>query len=165
MSGQCGVSSRAKDVQQHLLLYGRDRRIDRGSGSMPYPVGHRDEVRTSIVRGAQRLFNRHGFEAVSIDAIMASAGLSRGGFYRYFSSKSQLYAEAMDCFFTNPACGNRWDGVTVDVSRLSVAPALPGYRGFLPDGRASRRRGAERRLRQARLRECVQRHDRPSSDG
>jgi AcrR family transcriptional regulator len=87
---------------------------------MPYPAGHHDKVRTRIVRGAQRLFNRHGFESVSIDEIMASAGLSRGGFYRYFSSKSELYAEAMDCFFTNPACGNRWEGVTVDVSRGEV---------------------------------------------
>ncbi|HEY1605952.1 MAG TPA: helix-turn-helix domain-containing protein [Allosphingosinicella sp.] len=91
---------------------------------MPYPVGHHDKVRTSIVRGAQRLFNRQGFEAVSIDEIMASAGLSRGGFYRYFSSKSELYAEAMDCFFTNPACGNRWEGVNVDVSKGEVGAQI-----------------------------------------
>jgi hypothetical protein len=38
----------------------------------------------------------------------------RGGFYRYFESKSDLYAEAMDCFFTNPECGNKWEGVQVD---------------------------------------------------
>lgn len=91
---------------------------------MPYPPGHRDEVRTRIVRGAQRLFNRQGFEAVSIDAIMAAAGLTRGGFYRYFSSKNDLYAEAMDCFFTNPECGNRWEGVTVDPSRGHVGAQI-----------------------------------------
>ena len=91
---------------------------------MPYPPRHREEVRTRIVRGAQRLFNRNGFEAVSIDAIMAAAGLTRGGFYRYFSSKSDLYAEAMDCFFTNPECGNRWEGVTVDPSRGNIGPQI-----------------------------------------
>jgi AcrR family transcriptional regulator len=91
---------------------------------MPYPLGHRDEVRTRIVRGAQRLFNRQGFEAVSIDAIMAAAGLTRGGFYRYFSSKSDLYAEAMDYFFTNPECGNRWDGVTVDPSGGNIGAQI-----------------------------------------
>ncbi|HEX4737786.1 MAG TPA: TetR/AcrR family transcriptional regulator [Allosphingosinicella sp.] len=91
---------------------------------MPYPPRHHDEVRTRIVRGAQRLFNRRGFEAVSIEEIMGAAGLTRGGFYRYFGSKSDLYAEAMDCFFTNPDCGNRWEGVTVDPSRGNVGAQI-----------------------------------------
>jgi TetR/AcrR family transcriptional repressor of nem operon len=91
---------------------------------MPYPQGHRDETRTRIVRSAQRLFNAHGFEAVSIDQIMSAAELTRGGFYRYFASKSDLYAEAMDCFFTNPACGNRWEGVEVDPSKGPVGPQI-----------------------------------------
>jgi TetR/AcrR family transcriptional repressor of nem operon len=91
---------------------------------MPYPEGHRDETRIRIVRSAQRLFNTHGFEAVSIDRIMAAIDLTRGGFYRYFASKSDLYAEAMDCFFTNPACGNRWEGVEVDPARGPVGPQI-----------------------------------------
>jgi TetR/AcrR family transcriptional regulator, transcriptional repressor for nem operon len=91
---------------------------------MPYPQGHRDATKTKIVRSAQRLFNVHGFEAVSIDQIMQEADLTRGGFYRYFDSKSDLYAEAMDCFFTNPACGNRWEGVQVDPARGAVGPQI-----------------------------------------
>lgn len=91
---------------------------------MPYPLGHRDETRTRIVRSAQRLFNQHGFQAVSIDQIMAAASLTRGGFYRYFESKSDLYAEAMDCFFTNPACGNRWEGVQIDPAKGAVGPQI-----------------------------------------
>jgi TetR/AcrR family transcriptional regulator, transcriptional repressor for nem operon len=91
---------------------------------MPYPQGHRDEIRTKIVRAAQRLFNVKGFEAVSIDQIMAAANLTRGGFYRYFESKSDLYAEAMDCFFTNPACGNRWEGVEVDPAKGAIGPQI-----------------------------------------
>ena len=92
--------------------------------TMPYPEGHRDETRTRIVRSAQRLFNTHGFDTVSIDQIMAAADLTRGGFYRYFASKSDLYAEAMDCFFTNPACGNRWEGVQVDPAKGAVGPQI-----------------------------------------
>ena len=65
---------------------------------MPYPKGHTDATRMRIVRSAQRLFNAHGFEAVSIDQIMAGAGLTRGGFYAYFGSKSELYAEAIAHF-------------------------------------------------------------------
>ena len=62
---------------------------------MPYPAGHREQVRARIVRCARRLFNRKGFESTSVDAIMAEAGLTRGGFYSYFDSKEELYAEAI----------------------------------------------------------------------
>jgi len=62
---------------------------------MPYPAGHRDQVRDRIVRSARELFNRRGFEGTSVDAIMAAAGLTRGGFYSYFKTKEELYAEAI----------------------------------------------------------------------
>jgi AcrR family transcriptional regulator len=83
---------------------------------MPYPAGHRERVRKRIVESARRLFNRSGFESVSVDSIMADAGLTRGGFYTYFDSKSDLYAEALGCFFTDPNWKSRWKGVTVDLS-------------------------------------------------
>ncbi len=31
---------------------------------------------------------------------MAGAGMTRGGFYSYFQSKSELYAETISCFVT-----------------------------------------------------------------
>src|SRR5579864_5970065 len=61
---------------------------------------HREQVRQKIIQSAALLFNRHGFTAVSIDEIMAGAGMTRGGFYSYFQSKSDLYAEAISCFVT-----------------------------------------------------------------
>lgn len=49
------------------------------------------------------MFNRRGFEGVSIDDIMREAGLTRGGFYHHFRSKDELYAEAVKSFTTcNP---------------------------------------------------------------
>jgi AcrR family transcriptional regulator len=49
------------------------------------------------------MFNRKGFDQVSIDEIMKGAGLTRGGFYNHFSSKEDLYAEAVRSFATcNP---------------------------------------------------------------
>ena len=33
---------------------------------MPYPPGHRIEVKGKIIQSARRLFNRHGFDNVSI---------------------------------------------------------------------------------------------------
>jgi AcrR family transcriptional regulator len=61
---------------------------------------HREQVRVKIIQSALQLFNRHGFTAASIDDIMAGAGMTRGGFYSYFQSKSELYAEAISCFVT-----------------------------------------------------------------
>jgi TetR/AcrR family transcriptional repressor of nem operon len=70
---------------------------------MPYTQEHKAETRTRIVESARRLFNRFGFEEVSIDQIMAQAGLTRGGFYNHFASKDQLYAAAVKSYITcNP---------------------------------------------------------------
>src|ERR1700727_2961885 len=88
---------------------------------MPYAVGHRDKTQRKIVDSARRLFNRHGFENVSLDDIMAGAGLTRGGFYNYFESKSDLYAEVLGCFFTDPEWKNCWEGVEVDLKSADVA--------------------------------------------
>ena len=87
---------------------------------MPYPPHHRREVKKRIVDNARRLFNRRGFEDVSIAEIMRASGLTHGGFYKYFRSKSDLYAEVMDCFFTNPEWKNCWEGVHVDLSATDV---------------------------------------------
>ena len=91
---------------------------------MPYPVGHRTEVRKKIVESARRLFNRHGFENISVDQIMSGAGLTRGGFYSYFESKSDLYAEVLGRFFTDPEWRNCWEGVEVDLASTEVGPQV-----------------------------------------
>jgi len=62
---------------------------------MPYTQEHKAKTRQRIVESAWRLFNRHGFAGVSIDEIMADAGLTRGGFYNHFNTKDELYAEVV----------------------------------------------------------------------
>jgi len=62
---------------------------------MPYTQEHKAKTRERIVESAWRLFNRHGFAGVSIDEIMADAGLTRGGFYNHFATKDELYAEVV----------------------------------------------------------------------
>lgn len=91
---------------------------------MPYPAGHRLTVRKKIIDSARRLFNRYGFENVSVQQIMAGAGLTHGGFYTYFNSKSDLYAEVLGCFFTDPDWKNCWAGVHVDLSSTDVGPQV-----------------------------------------
>ena len=87
---------------------------------MPYPAAHRDKMKKKIIDSARRLFNRYGFENVSLQQIMAGAGLTHGGFYSYFKSKSDLYAEVLGCFFTDPEWKNCWEGVHVDLSSTDV---------------------------------------------
>ena len=80
---------------------------------MPYRPEHKEETRVRIIECARRLFNRHGFSEVSIDQIMAEAGLTRGGFYNHFRNKEELFCEAVKFYATcNPT--ERWDGVEVD---------------------------------------------------
>lgn len=87
---------------------------------MPYPKGHRDEMKRKIIDSARRLFNQRGFETVSIAEIMRGAGLTHGGFYSYFGSKSDLYSEVMNCFFTDPEWKACWEGVHLDLSGTDV---------------------------------------------
>ena len=65
---------------------------------MPYSAQHKHETRARIVESARILFNRHGFEDVTIDRVMEVAGLTRGGFYNHFKSKEELYGEAVSSF-------------------------------------------------------------------
>ena len=91
---------------------------------MSYPLGHRAAVRRRIIDSARKLFNQHGFESVSLNQIMAGAGLTHGGFYSYFNSKSDLYAEVLGCFFTDPQWKSCWEGVHVDLSSTDVGPQV-----------------------------------------
>lgn len=91
---------------------------------MPYPKGHRVEVKQKIIESARRLFNRHGFEQVSLDEIMSGADLTHGGFYNYFRSKSDLYVEALNCFFTDPEWKNCWEGVKINPNSADFGPQV-----------------------------------------
>lgn len=73
---------------------------------MPYSAEHKLKTRARIVESARVMFNRHGFVKVSIDDIMAEAGLTRGGFYNHFSSKEELYSEAISSFLLG--VGKEW---------------------------------------------------------
>ena len=62
---------------------------------MRYRPEHKDRTRDRILKQAGKLFRTRGYNGVGIDAIMAAAKLTRGGFYGYFRSKSHLFAEVM----------------------------------------------------------------------
>src|SRR5262249_53738171 len=91
-----------------------------GGGPMPYRPEHGAKTRARILHGARTLFTRRGFEGVSIDELMASAGLARGAFYSYFQSKSQLYAEAVAQWLAETPW-SQWDGISVDFAAADAA--------------------------------------------
>jgi TetR/AcrR family transcriptional repressor of nem operon len=70
---------------------------------MPYSPERKRETREKILESARRLFNKKGFSEVSIDEVMEDAGLTRGGFYRHFREKDELYAEAVRRFLCTDA--------------------------------------------------------------
>jgi AcrR family transcriptional regulator len=78
---------------------------------LPYVPEHKAETRIRILESARRLFNRNGLSAISIDEIMAGAGLTRGGFYSYFDSKEELVAEAITHFINAPQRRMATDGL------------------------------------------------------
>lgn len=47
-------------------------------------------TRQKLLDAATHLFQQHGFDAVSVDAIVEAAGVSKGTFYIYFESKDTL---------------------------------------------------------------------------
>jgi TetR/AcrR family transcriptional regulator, transcriptional repressor for nem operon len=48
-----------------------------------------------IVKAAAQRFRERGFDHVSVDELMAEAGLTRGGFYKHFASRDALVTEAL----------------------------------------------------------------------
>ncbi len=62
---------------------------------MPLGKEHKARTRERIVRSAGRLFRRRGFAAAGVQALMAEAGLTHGGFYAHFASKEALFATVL----------------------------------------------------------------------
>jgi TetR/AcrR family transcriptional repressor of nem operon len=64
------------------------------------PVGHsqaeKAQNRERILAEASQQVRRDGLESVSVGALMKSVGLTHGGFYGHFESRSALLAEALE---------------------------------------------------------------------
>ncbi len=62
---------------------------------MAWNQDHKQHTRDKILSSAAFLFTKEGFDNVGINDVMKNAGLTRGAFYAHFSSKAELYAEAI----------------------------------------------------------------------
>jgi TetR/AcrR family transcriptional repressor of nem operon len=62
---------------------------------MPQNPIRKARTRAEILDHAARLFRLRGHAGTNIDDIMLAAGLTRGAFYAHFTSKDDLFAEAI----------------------------------------------------------------------
>ncbi|GAA0472497.1 TetR/AcrR family transcriptional regulator [Parasphingorhabdus litoris] len=85
---------------------------------MPYSAEHKQQTRARIIEAARILFNRYGFQDVTIDMVMENAGLTRGGFYNHFKTKEQLHHAAVSSFLHGRGAEWRKDA--------GVDPSSPG---------------------------------------
>jgi len=70
---------------------------------MRYPSEQKAETRAKIIGMAARSFREHGSEGNGIGSVMKELGLTKGGFYRHFDSKDDLFAESAGYVFETRA--------------------------------------------------------------
>jgi TetR/AcrR family transcriptional regulator, transcriptional repressor for nem operon len=62
---------------------------------MRYSLEHKAKNHENIVSVAARSFREHGGDSSGIGTVMKRVGLTKGGFYRHFKSKDDLFVAAM----------------------------------------------------------------------
>ena len=61
---------------------------------MRYSLEHKAQNHENILSVAARSFREHGADS-GIGTVMKKVGLTKGGFYRHFKSKDDLFVEAV----------------------------------------------------------------------
>ena len=72
----------------------------------------RSETRDELIKVGTEIIGQHGFSTTGINAVLSTAGIPKGSFYYYFSSKedfglaiidasAQAYAERIDSFLSD----------------------------------------------------------------
>ena len=62
---------------------------------MRYSLEHKARNHENILSVAARSFREHGGDSSGIGTVMKKVGLTKGGFYRHFQSKDDLFVEAV----------------------------------------------------------------------
>jgi TetR/AcrR family transcriptional regulator, transcriptional repressor for nem operon len=56
--------------------------------------------RQTVLHAASKMVRERGVDGLTVPEVMATAGLTHGGFYRHFESKDALVAQACAAAFT-----------------------------------------------------------------
>jgi TetR/AcrR family transcriptional repressor of nem operon len=81
--------------------------------------------RARVLQAAARLFRERGFDGVGVADLMASVGLTHGGFYAQFPSKEDLVAEA--CAAALDASVARWQKAAGAAPRDAAGAVVDSY--------------------------------------
>jgi TetR/AcrR family transcriptional regulator, transcriptional repressor for nem operon len=72
---------------------------------MRYSAEHKARSHENILAVAARSFREHGGDSSGIGTVMKKVGLTKGGFYRHFESKDDLFVEAVARAFDEMGSG------------------------------------------------------------
>ena len=109
---------------------------------MRYGKEHKTESRARIVSSAAQQIRANGPDKVAVADLMASAGLTHGGFYAHFTSKDALVAEAVDAMFID---AQRQTQAIGDALANPAGDIRVAFRAYLESYLSPRHRdGAER---------------------
>ncbi|WP_426239183.1 TetR/AcrR family transcriptional regulator [Pararhizobium sp. DWP1-1-3] len=78
--------------------------------------------RQRILDTAAKLFRENGIHAVGVDAVMKGAGLTHGGFYGHFKSKSVLAEQALAHAMQNMLGADALSGSLDDFAKSYLSP-------------------------------------------
>ena len=70
-------------------------RVRAYSSIMRYSLEHKEQNHEKILSMAARSFRERGGDSSGIGTVMKKVGLKKGGFYRHFKSKDDLFVEAV----------------------------------------------------------------------
>ena len=99
-----GFRGRTKPYRSSILLL-TDIRVRSYSTAMRYSLEHKAQNHEKILSMAARSFREHGGDSSGIGTVMKKAGLTKGGFYRHFKSKDDLFVEAVARAFDEVGSG------------------------------------------------------------
>jgi TetR/AcrR family transcriptional regulator, transcriptional repressor for nem operon len=80
-------------------------RVRSHSKHMRYSPEHKAKNHENILSVAARSFREHGADVSGIGTVMKKVGLTKGGFYRHFESKDDLFVEAVARAFDEMGTG------------------------------------------------------------
>ena len=89
-------------------------RVRTYSYCMRYSLEHKAENHEKILSTAARSFREHGGDSSGIGRVMKKVGLAKGGFYRHFGSKDDLFVDAVARAFDEMGRG------MVEVAKISA---------------------------------------------
>src|ERR1700761_5194595 len=90
---------------------------------MRYSAEHKARNHENILSVAARTFREQGADSSGIGTVMKKVGLTKGGFYRHFESKDDLFVEAVARAFEE--MGNNMVGIA------TAAPEGQGLRAII----------------------------------